>query len=60
MEEGNVVGLPRPGGTVEDDPLLAVLREQGGGALCASPPPPRSRIRHQYRNSFLLISQEYT
>ncbi len=27
MEEGTVVGLPRPGGTVEDDPLLAVLRE---------------------------------
>jgi putative transposase len=27
MEEDNVVGLPRPGGTVEDDPLLAVLRE---------------------------------
>ena len=27
MEEGNVVGLPRPGGTVEDDPLLHVLRE---------------------------------
>ena len=27
MEEGTVVGLPRPGGTVGDDPLLAVLRE---------------------------------
>ena len=27
MEEDTVVGLPRPGGTVEDDPLLAVLRE---------------------------------
>jgi putative transposase len=27
MEEVTVVGLPRPGGTVEDDPLLAVLRE---------------------------------
>ena len=27
MQEDTVVGLPRPGGTVEDDPLLAVLRE---------------------------------
>jgi putative transposase len=27
MEEDTVVGLPRPGGMVEDDPLLAVLRE---------------------------------
>jgi hypothetical protein len=27
MEEDTVVGLPRPGGTVENDPLLAVLRE---------------------------------
>ena len=27
MEEDTVVGLARPGGTVEDDPLLAVLRE---------------------------------
>jgi putative transposase len=27
MEEDSVVGLPRRGGTVEDDPLLAVLRE---------------------------------
>ena len=27
MEEDTVVGLPRPGGTVEEDPLLAVLRE---------------------------------
>src|ERR671911_2461209 len=27
MEEVTVIGLPRPGGTVEDDPLLAVLRE---------------------------------
>lgn len=27
MEEDTVVGLPRPGGTVEDDPLLAVLRQ---------------------------------
>jgi hypothetical protein len=27
MEEDTVVELPRPGGTVEDDPLLAVLRE---------------------------------
>ena len=27
MEEDTVVGLPRPGGTVEDDPLLCVLRE---------------------------------
>src|SRR6188472_2959369 len=27
MEEDTVVGLPRLGGTVEDDPLLAVLRE---------------------------------
>jgi transposase-like protein len=27
MEESNVVGLPRPGGLVEDDPLLGVLRE---------------------------------
>jgi len=27
MEEDTVVGLPRPGGTVEDDPLLGVLRE---------------------------------
>ena len=27
MEEDIVVGLPRPGGTVEDDPLLCVLRE---------------------------------
>jgi putative transposase len=27
VEEGNVVGLPRPGGTVEDDPLLYVLRK---------------------------------
>ena len=27
MEEGTVVGLPRPRGTIEDDPLLAVLRE---------------------------------
>jgi putative transposase len=26
MEEDTVVGLPRPGGTVEDDPLLCVLR----------------------------------
>jgi putative transposase len=27
VEEDTVVGLPRPGGTVEDDPLLCVLRE---------------------------------
>ena len=27
MKEDTVVGLARPGGTVEDDPLLAVLRE---------------------------------
>jgi putative transposase len=27
MLEDTVVGLPRPGGTVEDDPLLAVLRD---------------------------------
>jgi putative transposase len=27
MEEDTVVGLPRPGGTMEDDPLLCVLRE---------------------------------
>jgi transposase-like protein len=27
MQEGTVVGLPRPGGTVEDDPLLGVLRD---------------------------------
>ena len=27
MEEDTVVGLPRPGGIVEDDPLLCVLRE---------------------------------
>ena len=27
MQEDTVVGLPRPGGTVDDDPLLAVLRE---------------------------------
>jgi hypothetical protein len=27
MEEDTVVGLPRPGGTVEGDPLLTVLRE---------------------------------
>jgi putative transposase len=27
MEEDTVVGLPRPGGTVEEDPLLAVLHE---------------------------------
>ena len=27
MEEDTVIELPRPGGTVEDDPLLAVLRE---------------------------------
>jgi hypothetical protein len=27
MGEHTVVGLPRPGGMVEDDPLLAVLRE---------------------------------
>ena len=27
MDESNVVGLPRPGGLVEDDPLLSVLRE---------------------------------
>jgi transposase-like protein len=27
MEEDTVVGLPRPGGTVEDDPLLCVLRD---------------------------------
>ena len=27
IEEGTVIGLPRPGGTVEDDPLLCVLRE---------------------------------
>jgi hypothetical protein len=27
MEEDTVVALPRPGGTVEDDPLLCVLRE---------------------------------
>jgi putative transposase len=27
MEEDTVVGLPRPGGMVENDPLLAVLRE---------------------------------
>jgi putative transposase len=26
MQEDTVVGLPRPGGTVEDDPLLCVLR----------------------------------
>ena len=27
MEEHTVVGLPRPGSGVTDDPLLAVLRE---------------------------------
>ena len=27
MQEDTVVGLPRPGGAVEDDPLLVVLRE---------------------------------
>jgi putative transposase len=27
MPEGTVVGLPRPGGAVEDDPLLGVLRD---------------------------------
>ena len=27
MDENNVVGLPRPGGIVDDDPLLGVLRE---------------------------------
>jgi putative transposase len=27
MEEDTVVGLPRPGGRIEDDPLLCVLRE---------------------------------
>ena len=27
MKESSVVGLPRPGGIVEDDPLLGVLRE---------------------------------
>jgi len=27
MEESIVLGLPRPGGIVEDDPLLGVLRE---------------------------------
>src|SRR3954469_423018 len=27
MEEGTVVPLPRPGATLADDPLLAVLRE---------------------------------
>ena len=27
MQEDTVVGLPRPGGTVEDDPLLGVLRD---------------------------------
>jgi putative transposase len=27
MPEDTVVGLPRPGGTVEDDPLLGVLRD---------------------------------
>jgi putative transposase len=27
MEESTVVSLPRPGGTIETDPLLAVLRE---------------------------------
>ena len=27
MEEGTVVGLPRPGTAVEDDPLLCVLRD---------------------------------
>ena len=27
MQEDTAVGLPRPGRTVEDDPLLAVLRE---------------------------------
>src|SRR4051812_50169551 len=27
MEEGTVVPLPKPGATVADDPLLAVLRE---------------------------------
>jgi putative transposase len=27
MQEDTVVGLPRPGGTVEDDPLLCVLRD---------------------------------
>ena len=27
MEEGSVVSLPRPGASVADDPLLAVLRE---------------------------------
>ena len=27
MEDDTVVGLPRPGGAVEDDPLLVVLRE---------------------------------
>ena len=27
MEEDSVVRLPRPGGSVADDPLLAVLRE---------------------------------
>lgn len=27
MQESNVVGLPRPGGIVEDDPLLCLLRD---------------------------------
>ena len=27
MEEDTVVRLPRPGGSVADDPLLAVLRD---------------------------------
>ena len=27
MQDDTVVGLPRPGGMVEDDPLLAVLRD---------------------------------
>ena len=29
MEEGTVVPLPRPGATLADDPLLAVLRARG-------------------------------
>jgi hypothetical protein len=29
MEEDTVVSLPRPGGIVEDDPLLCLLREGG-------------------------------
>ena len=39
MEEDTVVPLPRPGATLADDPLLAVLREGARRMLSGAAPP---------------------